>query len=544
MRLKITFMALLLMTFPYVVNAQLSPGPLAESHAHLSGLTNCLTCHTWGSQDLTPKCVDCHSPIQLRVREGLGFHGRITEEACQDCHSDHKGRDFEMIHWEPSRDEFDHTQTGFEIEGKHVELKCQDCHRANLIVSEDVLSYAQKQSSGEVLSKTFLGLGTSCVACHTDVHSGEFEARSCQDCHTMDSWKTAREDYDHDIDTEFALRGAHKRLDCEKCHKSSQPAFGEIVVPRFSGLKFDLCTDCHADEHKGSFGTNCLKCHTENTFKQIGLTGAFDHQKTRYPLVGRHVAVACEKCHTQEGMFKSDDSFDQCEDCHTDHHKGVFKRNNPEVSCEKCHNVRGFSPPLFGIAEHRTTRFELDGAHLAQPCFFCHISDNQPRYRWDPLNCNACHDTAHGQQFMRYQESGNWCENCHLSSDWTDLSFDHGTTNFPLTGKHAEITCRSCHMATLDEVRYENTTSSCASCHDDVHGGQFVVKGCEGCHSSETWKIHIFDHASHTVFPLDGKHENLACGQCHKFEEAIKTIRFKPIPHKCQDCHSFGGYDQ
>jgi hypothetical protein len=45
-----------------------------------------------------------------------------------------------------------------------------------------------------------------------------------------------------------------------------------------------------------------------------------------------------------------------------------------------------------------------------------------------------------------------------------------------------------------------------------------------------------------TEFTLDDQHLDLACGQCHKFEPQLNTIRFKPIPHKCQDCHSFGDF--
>jgi len=276
---------------PLVLQAQLSPGPLSDAHAHLSGLTNCLTCHTWGSKDLSPKCLDCHTPIKTRIENSAGFHGGLEEKNCTTCHSDHKNRAFEMIHWEPSQKEFDHKSTGYEIKGKHLDLNCQECHKSELIVSQDILDYAKDKKDHAVLSSTYLGLGTNCTDCHADVHKNEFKDQVCQDCHNQNDWKTAKKEYDHNSRTKFPLRGAHKKLDCAKCHKESQEAVGKYQVQKYSGLKFDLCTDCHDDQHKGSFGTNCLKCHTEVTFKQEDVSGAFNHQATQYPLISKHISV-------------------------------------------------------------------------------------------------------------------------------------------------------------------------------------------------------------------------------------------------------------
>ncbi len=532
----------LLIVNPLKLEAQLSPGPLAEPHAHLSGLTNCLTCHTWGSKDLSPKCLECHTPIQTRIGDELGFHGGLEERDCSVCHTDHMDRDFEMIHWEPSQKDFDHKKTGYELEGKHLKLNCNECHKSEFIVSEDILDYARAQKTRDVLSTTFLGLGFNCASCHVDVHAGEFVDQTCDDCHNENNWADAKNDYDHDFETEFPLRGAHKQLDCEKCHTASQPAVADFQVQQFTGLKFNLCTNCHEDKHKGSFGSNCLKCHTEKTFKQEDVAGAFNHQVTRYPLVGMHVSVDCELCHTNKNRFKLASSYDQCSDCHPDNHKGIFLKPDRDNSCDQCHSVRGFFPPLFGVIEHRNTRFAIDGAHLAQPCIFCHEKNEEPVYQWEPLACESCHTTIHGEQFSRYQEGGNWCESCHKTSDWVDLSFDHASTLFPLTGKHTELTCSKCHTTNSDIVQYEAMDTSCNSCHTDVHSNQFEKRLCADCHSTQTWQLPDFDHFSLTEFPLDGQHENLNCGQCHKFESVINTIRFKPIDHKCQDCHSFGDF--
>ena len=522
--------------------AQLSPGPLAEPHSHLSGFTNCLNCHTWGSKDLSPKCLDCHTPIKNRIDAKTGFHGQLKETNCLECHSDHVGLDFKLIRWEPSQTEFDHSKSGFELKGKHIGLDCEKCHTREFVLAEDVMAYAQKQQTREVLNSTFLGLGEICADCHADVHHKEFVNQKCQECHSENDWLDIRKTFEHDTRTKYTLRGAHKKIECEKCHKESLEPVGKYTVHRFGGLKFDLCTDCHKDEHAGAFGSNCVKCHSMNSFKIQDKSGAFNHNKTRFPLIGKHFKVECKACHTSKERFAQESSYDQCMDCHKDYHAGAFQKQNRDISCDRCHSVRGYLPALFGSMEHAKTKFPLDGAHLAQPCIFCHQKNDKMIYAWDPLNCEACHLSSHGKQFTKYRVDGLFCENCHLSSAWEKLKFDHKNTHFPLSGKHLDLNCERCHKAQTEFIQYENIELSCGGCHTDVHAGQFVARSCENCHHTSNWKIPDFNHTALTQFPLDGQHKDLKCGQCHKQDSNLKTIKFKPIPHKCQDCHSFSDF--
>lgn len=61
-------------------------------------------------------------------------------------------------------------------------------------------------------------------------------------------------------------------------------------------------------------------------------------------------------------------------------------------------------------------------------------------------------------------------------------SFDHGKTQFPLTGKHAKASCESCHKSTL-----KDTPRDCITCHkkDDVHRGR--KPACADCHVTTDW---------------------------------------------------------
>ena len=65
---------------------------------------------------------------------------------------------------------------------------------------------------------------------------------------------------------------------------------------------------------------------------------------------------------------------------------------------------------------------------------------------------------------------------------------------------------------------------------------QLVVRGA----AHIPWQIKTFDHGKLSVFALDSQHSSLQCGACHKFDAQLQTIRFKPIAHRCQDCHGFG----
>ena len=54
--------------------SQISPGDLAEAHAHLEGMSNCTECHTLGEKVSNDKCLECHTLLKDRVDNKLGYH--------------------------------------------------------------------------------------------------------------------------------------------------------------------------------------------------------------------------------------------------------------------------------------------------------------------------------------------------------------------------------------------------------------------------------------------------------------------------------------
>ena len=55
-------------------------------------------------------------------------------------------------------------------------------------------------------------------------------------------------------------------------------------------------------------------------------------------------------------------------------------------------------------------------------------------------NCSDCHrQDPHRGQF------GKDCQSCHVVDGFEKVSFNHDHTRFPLTGKHAAVSCQKCH---------------------------------------------------------------------------------------------------
>ena len=531
--------------------AQFSPGPLSKAHMAFEGVTNCLECHTLGSSDLAPNCLECHTPIKNRIDDKLGYHGQLEDKTCTKCHREHAGRDLTMIIWDPDKEHFDHKKTGYELTGKHKDAKCDACHKPDQITSDDIKAYADKYPDLKVgiLKNTLLGLPTDCSKCHQDVHRGEFKEQTCDKCHTTTDWKAARKAFNHTTQTKYPLQGAHVPLNCDKCHTKLQPKVEDKQVHVFGGLKnYNSCLTCHKDYHHGQFDANCLKCHTMDTFKNPK-KGVVDHSKTKFPLMGKHQAVACLECH-KSGDKSAPLKFAACSDCHKDHHAGAFSYRPNGAKCDDCHTEQSFIQPHYSLLQHQQTKFPLTGSHLALPCIQCHRDANQKSvYFWQSVACESCHDNPHGAQFDRYHIETKWCESCHTTRQWSKLTFDHAKTNFPLQGRHERIACTDCHKKLADDtIQYAGLETMCESCHRDVHESQFRlldgINPCEKCHNNETWQIENFDHERLTPFPLTGQHEKVVCEKCH-FITTIKssqkpTVRFTPIAHDCNDCHNFG----
>ena len=491
---------------------------------------SCMDCHTGALDQFSEvTCLTCH---RQRQPEFMATHIADFGSGCLQCHD---GLD-------TYGSNFDHNATSFPLVGRHAQLPCSDCHKGATNIA--------------MLQQT----SPDCYSCHgsDDAHLGQI-GHDCGKCHNAVAWKFIS--FDHSTTT-YPLTGEHVSVDCTRCHPDN----------RFAGTPTD-CNSCHAqDDPHAASDTDCQACHVTAKWQQI----SFDHTTTSYPLTGKHVAVECVSCHPnavfsdtpQDCMscHKTDDPHQgtatRCTTCHTpqDWHQVSFDHNtttypligkHTAVNCLDCHADSVFinaptdcatchqqddphtgSAPVCEIChtpqdwhmvdfDHSTTSFPLVGRHSSTNCTDCHIGNN---FASTPTDCYSCHakDDNHNGNL------GKDCSLCHNTVDWTQITFDHQRSVFPLTGAHTTVACSLCHVNGV----YAGTPTDCYACHakDDAHIGTFG-QGCSQCHTTSAWLPSTFNH-NNTAFPLTGRHTSVACTSCHKNNVYAGT------PTDCYSCHA------
>lgn len=506
--------------------AQLSPGDLSKAHSHLEGVSNCTQCHVLRVKETSSKCLTCHKEIKKLIDQKKGYHAskEVNGKKCASCHNEHMGLDYNISPIDTGN--FNHELTGFKLEGKHAEVKCMDCHKPTYIHTK----LSQKKGS------SFLGLETRCLACHDDFHQGTLD-KDCLKCHNQTGFSPAPK-FNH-AETDFKLVGAHQSVDCEKCHPITSR--NGTKFQQFTDILHKTCTHCHEDIHNNKFGQDCLRCHTQNSFKTIKNRSAFDHSQTNFPLKGQHASLNCQQCHKEK--LTDPLAHNHCYNCHTDYHNGEFTRNGQQKDCNACHTEKTFSPSTFDIERHNHY-FALNGAHLATPCIDCHKSRENWTFKRTTTECTECHDNIHEGHISPQFLPDNNCQYCHNTNSWTEINFDHNQTEFRLLGVHQKTECRKCHFQNIEDVKtqvFYGLSQSCETCHTDVHQQQFAENGqtdCQRCHTFENWNPDKFDHNT-ARFKLDGAHAEVACAECHKPNSTSKTkfitYKFKDI--SCANCH-------
>ena len=407
--------------------------------------------------------------------------------------------------------------------GKKVsDEKCLECHKEiqTLVSSKKGYHYSK-----EVRKK-------DCADCHSDHHGLNFQIIRFDD-----------EKFDHNL-SGYKLEGEHKKIDCKECHKPDYIADRDLRKDKdtYLGMGTD-CLSCHDDYHQGDLSEDCIDCHNFKKFTQID---KFDHDKSDYPLRGKHKDVDCEKCHPIKGegdnkfqKFKNI-AFKRCTDCHEDVHKKSLGTN-----CNSCHSEYSFGIKTVSkkFVHNKRTTYKLKGKHKRVACFECHSPDLPKTSifndfkQFDDFDCDRCHDDAHEGRF------GTDCSSCHIENTFNKIKstdkFNHNITNFPLVGKHQKVKCNECHKAKLlDPVAH----NKCIDCHDDFHLGEIKDNGlvidCKECHSELGFDDFDFDIERHnkTKFPLKESHAATPCFACHQTKETEKW-KFKSIGDKCVNCH-------
>jgi hypothetical protein len=587
---------------------QLSPGELSKPHADLEGMSNCTLCHEIGEKVSNKKCLDCHDEIQSLLDKKKGYHAnsKVLKKDCFECHSDHHGLKFDMTRFD--EDNFNHDLTGYELEGNHEVIDCRKCHEPDNIQNRDIKKrnntflglekkclschddyHQETMSSNDCISchdmeafkpapkfdhdetdYQLIGehksidciechdIGTKngkefqefsnisfddCKSCHDDSHNQQINGE-CKQCHTEESFSIfkGKGRFDHNT-TNFTLKKSHLKADCFSCHdKTSDP---KLVFQDNINIDERNCVACHSDTHEGKYGDECVKCHNESSFLALNSMDFFDHSIADYSLEGMHLKVDCKQCHV--GRFSTAIDFSACNKCHEDYHLGEFSKNGVSPDCMECHSLEnGFDYSLYTLEQHQVTMFPLDGAHVATPCFACHVSEDRWTFKNLGTECVNCHLDIHQDYINEKYYPKDSCTNCHINDAWSIVDFDHNLTNWPLEGKHVAVDCRKCHFdisqnnAILTQS-FGSLDSKCITCHDNIHDNLFAINGetdCVRCHITDNWFPEKFNH-NNTSFPLEGRHAEIECSDCHvaSIVNGKTKINYKIGKFECIDCH-------
>ncbi|MEQ8857456.1 MAG: hypothetical protein RIC56_02305 [Pseudomonadales bacterium] len=470
------------------IESLVMPGPVIEGHADVE--QECSSCHAPFSQATQRGlCLECHEDISADLAAKHGFHGtdgRLEETACRDCHTEHEGRDADIVGLVPEA--FDHTLTGFVLDGGHSTLSCADCHAAD---------------------SPFRDAEPACRSCHEadDPHRGNL-GDDCAACHAPSAWDDVG--FDHTAETDFALLGGHDGLACEACH------IGQVYEDTPAE-----CANCHAldDVHHGERGSACGDCHSEERWQET----QFDHAaETGFALHGSHADLTCAACHLDNMALAQPPQA--CAGCHSadDVHQG--QRGD---QCGDCHGERTWEVEFDHLDR---TGFALRGAHAALACNQCHLGSLSDEL---PTDCAQCHqaDDPHAGDLTD-------CAACHGVSEWrSPIRFDHDFARFPLLGMHKLAVCEQCHFT----LEFQAAPDACDDCHgdDDVHDGS-LGPACDDCHVPSGWALWEFDHDNQTDFPLTGAHTDLVCAACHEpgDPDALDVAQACASCHQTDDVHN------
>ncbi|MBK7876028.1 MAG: hypothetical protein IPJ77_09790 [Planctomycetes bacterium] len=287
----------------------------------------------------------------------------------------------------------------------------------------------------------------------------------------------------------WRMDGKHLDQDCSKCHEHAEAPVLPKDAQRFGGLDQD-CATCHEDVHKGAFQVACASCHGQSGWKTLHSEG---HE--RYlPLVGGHAALDCRACHAAESV----------------------------------HSLEALA--------------KSDLEPVVRTCEQCHASPHQPAF-------------ATGAAAMVGMEREQGCVTCHAAEH---TSFrekglvvtpeQHALAGYPLVAPHDAVECAKCHDPQFAEfgARYPGRgAEQCSACHEDVHEGQFATgafagRECTACHDRLHFEPHAFTVETHarTALPLDGKHLELKCEDCHAKENEETPRTFHGTGSTCETCHA------
>lgn len=232
---------------------------------------------------------------------------------------------------------------------------------------------------------------SACLVCHTEIRTALVQTAGyhgmlrgdCAACHKEHRGADAdlrnfdARTFNHQL-ARFALNGAHRSLACDQCHRQHSPAPGR---PRFIGVRFSACVDCHANPHVDMPSADCTRCHSEQgwTGRQLLFTHSRD---SRFKLDATHSVLSCATCHKKVGAT-------------------VVFRGTP-ATCEQCH--AGIADAMAGRIGPLVTKADPHDGRVS--CIECHApAVRSPTPAQYAGQCERCHGVRYRDLFFNWQKS-------------------------------------------------------------------------------------------------------------------------------------------
>jgi len=254
------------------------------------------------------------------------------------------------------------------------------------------------------------------------------------------------------------------------------------------------------------------------------------HDRTNFPLTGRHRTVSCVECHLNN-VFEGTPTA--CEVCHWERRQDDRYQLRLGTHCGDCHTTFAWKNVPPNRWNHiAVTGYALEGTHRTLDCVECH---GESGFTDKNKDCFSCHEEDYREADDPNHVAAGFptqCQLCHSNNSWQGAEFVHDT--FPLRGRHRTAACQDCHSSGI----YEGLPSDCADCHledynqteDPNHRRLGFPTDCVTCHgtNANTWEDAAFDHST---FPLKGQHRIAQCTDCHSGGV------YEGLPSDCADCH-------
>jgi hypothetical protein len=533
--------------------------PLTGGHANVP----CEACHVNNNFHLQIAATDCgNGGCHLTTWQRTNNPAHSTAGTpfavgnCSQCH--------DTIAW-TDLTSFNHSVTGFTLTGSHTTTPCVQCHVNNNYTLQIAPTDCGNSSCH---LKQWNSTETMGASVPNHVTAG-FPISQCSTCHNTTSWADAT--FNHNS-TGFPLTNSHqmapagKMTACAQCHINNN--YNLQIAPTDcgnAGCHLTTWQQTNNPTHSTSGGAfaaaNCATCHDTVAWTD----NSFNHSVTGFTLVGTHVSptpTPCVSCHISNNYNLT--STD-CMSCHKSAWSSTqtiggnapnhVAANFPTTAsaCSTCHSVTVWAN---GVFNHSATGFPLTNSHQMAPagkvtqCTQCHISGNYT-LQILPTDCGnaGCHLTTwqqtnnptHTSAGSAFTTSN--CSNCHDTITWTDNTFNHASTGWPLTGNHqmqpagVMQNCTQCHVGN----NYNLTVKDCynSGCHTKDWNSTATIGGVVPNHIAANFPTSLCSTCHDTVLWADGKFNHSTTGW------ALTGGHVVPTPggvQACTDCHISNNY--